>query len=210
MTGVGFDEVQSDRPASVVTADVSPLRDLVGNVSGIFGQSLLGAGDYLIDYRKRRLVLDAPGALAAGLVGTSLPLEWSEGRPAILASIAAASGPAFRVRLVLDSGIERVTLFGDAARQLAVAARTTSRVFVEGPLGTMTAVSARGRLQAGGLTRDVEVTLLVNEDGRHEDGLLPTSLFRSVLVSAAAGMVMLDGEPKDRAFARARPSGECS
>jgi hypothetical protein len=186
------------------------LRDLVGNVSGIFGQSQVGAGDYLIDYARRRLLFDAPGALVSQFGGIAVPLEWSEGRPAIVVSILGASGPAIRVRLVLDSGIDRLTLFGGAARQLAAASPKTSTVLLEGALGTTTAASARALLQTGGRDRKVHITLLADERGRHEDGLLPTSFFGSVLVSAAGGIVKLDATPNDKTSTPAKALRECS
>jgi len=148
--------------------------------------------------------------LTTALDGGSLLLEWSEGRPAIVVSIGAAQGPAMRVRLVLDSGIDRVTLFGDAALQLAAAARTLSTVLVEGPLGTTTAASTRAVVSAGERRRKVQATLLVDERGRREDGLLPTSLFRSVLVSAAHGIVVLDASVSATSVAWARRADACS
>jgi hypothetical protein len=191
ISGVGF---ARNGPTAVVAADLAALRNLAGNVSGIFGQSLLGTEDYLIDYEARRIVFADAGRLAARLSGPSSPLEWSEGRPAIVVSISAAPGPEMRVRLVLDSGVDRVTLFGDAARRLAAAARAVTTVRVEGPLGTTTAASTRVALSAGHDRRKVTATLLVDERGRQEDGLLPTSIFQSVLISASAGIVQLDPE----------------
>jgi len=201
-TGIGF----AQAPVTMVTADLKALRDLVGNVSGIFGQSLLGSSDYVIDYKTRQLTLAAPGQLAADVAGPRIPLEWSEGRPAINASVRLPGGPVANLRLVLDSGIDRVTLFGSAARRLAAAARATSTVRVEGALGGTTAVATSVLVTSGGLDRAATATLMVDVTDRQEDGLLPTSLFRSVYVSAADKLVVLDGA---RRAPRAGVNGDC-
>lgn len=193
VTGIGF-ELTSDTPSSnVVMADVAPLRDLVGNVNGIFGQSLLGQSDFFVDYQTRRLTLAAPGKLITPVTGVRIPLEWSEGRPAIILSVRRPAGAATTMRLVLDSGIDRLTLFGHAARRLAAAARAMSTVKVEGPLGVTTASATDVLVTAGDRDLAATATLMTDVTDRQEDGLLPTSLFRSVYVSVANGVVVLNG-----------------
>jgi hypothetical protein len=191
--GIGFELAPETRSPSVVVTDVTAVRSIVGNVNGILGQSLLGPGDYFIDYKARRLTLGPPGQLTAAVAGHHVPLEWSEGRPAIVVRLRATSGcgPG-TVKLVLDSGIDRLTLFGAAARQVGAVARSTSMVRVDGPLGTAT---ARAAPVIVAIDRDIRTvaTLMAQVQDREEDGLIPTSLFRSVYVSGSDRIVVLDG-----------------
>jgi hypothetical protein len=154
---------------------------------------LLGQSDYYLDYRLRRLTLGSASTLNPAVSGARLPLEWSEGRPAIQLLVRTPSGAALSVRLVLDSGIDRVTIFGSVARQIAAAHAAATVVRVQGPLGATLATTASVVVSAGDRDRTVIATLMTDVLDRHEDGLLPTSLFRSVFVSAAEGIVVLDG-----------------
>jgi hypothetical protein len=193
VSGIGFELTGNDAPIPVVMTEVSALRELVGNVNGIFGQSLLRQSDYYLDYGSRRLTLGSAGTLNPAVSGARLPLEWSEGRPAIQVPVRTASGAALSIRLVLDSGIDRVTLFGGVARQIAAVQAATTLVRVQGPLGVTLATAAPVVVSAGDRDKTVTATLMAEVLDRHEDGLLPTSLFRSVFVSAAEGIVVLDG-----------------
>jgi clan AA aspartic protease (TIGR02281 family) len=92
---------------------IGPLRDdgvevmimdwKVPGVDGVLGQSWLIRHDYMLDYRRRRLVVD----IAAPPVGIRAPLRSGDGRPQVSAEVNGC-----RQDLVVDSGASVLVLFG--------------------------------------------------------------------------------------------------
>ena len=50
------------------------------------------------------------------------------------------------------------------------------------------------KLRVAGRDRRLDVALMPERRDRDEDGLLPTSMFKSVLISPIEGVVVVDGE----------------
>src|SRR5262249_16624596 len=111
---------------------------------------------------------------------------------AITATVRARTVAPFSGRFVLDSGADHVTLFGGAADRLALVPDREARVIDSG-FGTREVPTADISVEVGGRWRPLTVELRSDLKNRAEDGLVPTSLFRSVFVSDSDGIVVFDG-----------------
>jgi hypothetical protein len=192
--GLGFD-VGAVRDAEVIAVDEAVPPGLPADVRGIFGHNLLDGADYLIDYSARRVVLARGGRLAQHVRGRRQPLELIDGRPAVRVLVSPRDGGVpFPIRMVIDSGIDGVTLFGRAARRVAGGpGGTRGMVRVVDQFGSLVVPAAAVSLEAGERRLEAAATLLAERTDRREDGLLSASLFTSVYVSAAEHVVVLGG-----------------
>lgn len=185
------------RAAADVEALVCELRELRAldpRVEGVIGQNVLSRFAYTLSYDGRRIEFDAEGESAPD--GVRVPFVSDEGRLIVPARAAGAEGRA--LRLVLDAAATGLLLFGEAARALCPAGERASPArYVATEAGRTPAVPARvSALEVGAETlRDLAVGLLRETpaaDGRTEDGLLPTSLFRAVYVNHRDGYVIFN------------------
>lgn len=145
---------------------------LAGKVDGILGQNFLAGQSYEINGRDGRVAFgtDLPHKRT-----TWLPLEWIEGRMAIRAE----SPGGGTLRLVIDSGASHLLLWPKAAipmEDAGVAVATTHA-------GDTTVRLARLPWLRVGSVRLSSLTTGVLPGAREEDGLLPTNLFRRIIVS---------------------------
>jgi hypothetical protein len=76
---------------------------------------------------------------------------------------------------------------------MAVTAGWHRTMPIDSGFGALHVPMATVMLKVGGHTRSVRVELRRDVD-REEDGLVPTSIFRSVLVSPAEGVVVFDAQ----------------
>jgi hypothetical protein len=147
---------------------------------------------YLIDYGAKRIVIGPPGTLPRVTGGHRKALTWIAGRPAVTATVRGPTLEPFTVRLVLDSGADHVTLFGLAAQRLALVADPDRTIVIDSGFGTREVPITMAGVNADGRNRSVSVGLRRDVGNREEDGLLPTSFYRSVLVSTADGVVIFN------------------
>jgi hypothetical protein len=136
--------------------------------------------------------MGAAGTLPHSTGGHRTSLSWAAGRPAVEATVRAHSVEPFSARLVLDSGADHVTLFGGAAVRIALVAGWDQTMVIDSGFGTREVPTTIASVNVGGRERSVSVEVRKDVTDREEDGLLPTSLFRSVLVSSADGNVIFD------------------
>lgn len=190
--GIGFGDAAAATPRLAVAAPLTGVREISSSIRGIFGHDWLAGMDYIINYEAKRIVIGRAGIVPRPVGGQPVALTWVSGRPAITVTIRVHDGASFAARLVLDSGADRVALFG------RVAATVASR----GPTGTITIDSGFGvrevpasqiKCVIDGRVRSLTAQIRSDLTDREEDGLLPTSLFRSVYVAAVNGLVVLDG-----------------
>jgi predicted aspartyl protease len=169
--------------------DLTELRRLAPDAEGILGQDVLARYDYLIDYARARLEL---GTFEPPPQGVALPLTWSGGRPVVhLRGRDATHG------FVLDSAAN--ALFVDAAA-------ATDALGTAPPLGLRRAtmrthvgeavvmVELHGRVDFTGLPLPgLELVRLPATLWPHapEVGLLPTTVFSQVYVSARTARASL-------------------
>jgi predicted aspartyl protease len=181
--------------ADVLVAPLGAVGRLGGRVQGVLGNDVLGRNSFLLSYAKERLEFDGDGSLAARVSGTHMPLHQTHGRLLVEAEVPGVRRP---LSLVLDSGCLSVVLFEKAPGDLG-AALSADR----GVLTVHTATGVRGlptgklrglRLAGGALGR--LQALIVRDpaalEGREEDGLLPTSLFREVWFDHAGSFLILN------------------
>jgi predicted aspartyl protease len=157
----------SDQAVEAMVTDV----ELPG-VDGVLGQSWLVRHDYLLDYRGRRLVLNAPAPEG----GVSAELRSADGTPEISTEVNGR-----RQELVVDSGASNLILFRPSALSSTTAVATNGGSF-EARIG-----SASVRI-GGVYTR---LMTAVNVDAPPRPGLLPAASFGSVYVSNRHGVVIL-------------------
>lgn len=140
---------------------------------GVLGQSWLDRHSYLLDFRRRLVVLDG----AAPAEGVRLELAELEGRPCVTASVDGATS-----QLVLDSGASTLLLFRPQARYGKRATLLTHNGSVEAGVGK--AVVSIGDRFRGAMTA-------AELPGEVPRGLLPASAFRAVYVAKRERIVVL-------------------
>jgi hypothetical protein len=137
------------------------VRELSKDISGVLGQAFLSRFDYLLDLRGRRIVFGArqPEGLRA-------ELDMSTGRPTVFTSLG---------RLVIDSGTDRLVLFGKHNRNGGVILRTAN--------GFMSATASSGRrllIEGREILYTGAVAVQAPAGNSAEDGLLPAAAFHSI------------------------------
>ena len=192
--GIGFEHVPTVGKRTALAANVGGLRGFGRSVAGLYGHNWLTGADYVVDYAARRVVIWPAGASGAPAGAHYAPLNWAEGRPAVTAIVRAPTLEPYTATFVLDSGAEHVTLFGAAARRLAHAADWDHLLRFDSGFGAREEPTARIHVNVGGRDRSVRAALWSGVQDRLEDGLLPTSLFRSVFVSSSEGVVVFDAD----------------
>ena len=190
--GIGFDGIPARGPRLAIATNLTGLGGFASTVTGLYGHNWLTGTDYLIDYGARRLTMGSAGRLPSPPGGSKTALTWADGRPAITAMVRADAAEPFPGRFVLDSGADHLTLFGRAADRLArMPGRDT--MLIDSGFGTREVPTVKVSLDAGGRRTRTPAELRGDLRDREEDGLVPTSFFRSVFVSAADGVVVFEG-----------------
>jgi predicted aspartyl protease len=197
--------------AEVVVQDLGSVRSLDRAVEGVLGQSFLGMFRHRVDYGLGVLTFEED---PESFLGERVPLERLDG------ALGLREG---RLRLVLDSGVGMVTLFGEPPegfrRRGDVVLDTTSG------RGTVPAGELK-RMRIGGVElKDVPVVMAgalqetsmnvsrnqrsaiashggvcrtVSAQDRQADGLLPLALFRSVYIDPRERWAILNPKPAVR------------
>lgn len=187
-------------PLDVIVTNLDALWRHDRRIEGVLGQDAFAGTNLLIDYRKRRLTIDAGGLLAPHLEGDAVGMR-QQGRRALVdvAVMLSRTGPAIPARLVLDSAAMAVTLFErDDLKAVHLApGRTLGSVRVESIHGMRVALKGRvDELAVGSnLLHRVPVTLTDRPewwDVFEQDGLLPTSLFEGLYFDYRNGTVILN------------------
>ena len=180
------------------SSDHSPTVN--GNVRGVLGEDFLQNFDLLIDYRARSIQLDSPlGSMAQAASGEHLPLQLNgiyHGQPThnrlLISGRIQELGDA-AMSLLLDSGANQLTLFEDNPGSAANQAESIS----VGSFNQWVASSAATRrirsLRLGeNSVSDLTVITLGRRAEVDSDGLIPTSLFHSILISHRGQFVILN------------------
>ena len=185
--GIGFDGVPATGARVAAATNLTGLSRLRRAIAGVYGHNWLTGIDYLIDYGAKQIVMAVPGTLPRSDAGHRTVLSWAEGLPALIAEVRVQSGDSFSARFVLDSGTDHISLFGRAAERLLVNGQSRM-VLVDSGFGTRELPAAMIILNLDGRPRPTLAVLMSDLRDREEDGLVPTSLFRSVFVSSAMAL----------------------
>lgn len=174
-------------------SDLREMRAIRPEICGVLGMNFLSQFNYLINYRERRIEFEDEDEMEKSLRGARLPVERDEGR--VLITYAGKGC----LRLVLDSGTPALILFNTDARVTGLKWEQggSQLLRLSSELGSGLARQRRLRsFEIGGAEfYDLPVTLWDAKDGgadRVEDGLLPTSIFRSIYFNHRKNFVMLN------------------
>lgn len=190
--GVGNTQVEN---LPVLVQDLATLRQMDSRIAGIVGQDFLSHFNYLLDYRRRSVRFEQNAEIRDAVEGDHVPIETGEHRM-IVASEAQSAGRA-KLHLLLDSGANSVVLLPGATDALSLAPQTT---------GIETTSNGQVGLQVGRVRvltvgsqhfRDLAVAMTATEPAeRIGDGLLPTSLFKSLYINNREGFVVLNPQSR--------------
>ena len=192
----GGELFSSDHPATVA-----------GKVRGVLGEDFLRNFDLLIDYRHQSIRLESPlGSMAQTATGEHLPLQITgtyQGTPTYNRLVISGRIPELgnaTMSLLLDSGANQLTLFQD---NLGATADRTQPVRAGNFNQWVSSSSATRRIRSLNLgsesVSDLTVVALARRTDLDMDGLIPTSLFHSVFISAHGKFVILNPSfPKTR------------
>ncbi|HEY4382625.1 MAG TPA: retropepsin-like aspartic protease [Acidobacteriaceae bacterium] len=171
-----------------------------GKVRGVLGEDFLRNFDLLIDYRHLVIRLEsAPGSMSLSALGERLPLQLTstcQGKPTRNRLIVGGRIPELgneTMGLLLDSGANQLTLFRDtlgAGESRAEPIWTAS--FSHWVAAAAAARTIRSLKLGSSSVSDVTAIALSRRADVDSDGLLPTSLFHSVLISHVGGFVILN------------------
>jgi predicted aspartyl protease len=179
----------------VLVQDLNELRKMDSHIQGIAGQDFLSHFNYLLDYQRHSIRFEAAREIRDAVEGDPVPLERG-GNRMIVASEAQSVNRA-KLRLLLDSGANTLVLLPAASNALTLSVQ-------EG--GIEATSSGNVGLRMGRIH-----TLIVGSQQLHEiavaltatapaeqigDGLLPTTLFRSLYVNNRDGFIVLN--PRDK------------
>ena len=167
--------------------DLRSVRSIDAQIRGVVGWNFLSEFNFLLDYAERRVTLGdgREGDLLRPL-GLKFPIDVEDGRPLVRVRVPPfRETAAARLRLIIDSAVPRLALYGRAAPALDDGRREGLWVEVSTAVGNG---DVRGgvvkSLQVGDETFRHLPVLLVSRGAEDEplaaDGLLPTSLFRSI------------------------------
>lgn len=171
---------------------------VTGNVRGVLGEDFLRNFDLLIDYRHQIIELDSPlGSIAQTAIGEHLPLQLDgiyHGKPSrnrlIISGRIQEFGDA-TMSLLLDSGANQLTLF-NLGSEVNQAEPVTVGNFNQWVASSATARRIRSLSMGNYSVPDLTVVTLSRHVDFDSDGLIPTSLFRSIFISSHGGFVILN------------------
>ena len=202
LTATGGEIFSSDHAATVT-----------GKVRGILGEDFLRNFDLLIDYRHQSIRIESPlGSMAQTAMGEHLPLQLTgtnHGKPAYNQLVVSGRIQELGngvMSLLLDSGANQLTLFQD---NLGATADRTQPVRAGSFNQWVPSSSATRRIRSLNLgsesVSDLTVVALARRTDLDMDGLIPTSLFHSVFISAHGKFVILNPS-----FPRTSPGGSAA
>lgn len=155
-------------------------------VDGILGNNVLSQFDYVLDFKKRALMLASPSGFRNAFIGQRVPIKLENQR--IVVPVQVEDGPAGE--FVLDSGTVCMVVpagYSNAVRNPSTGAEARLQSPVGQSAVTMGTIPA---VTVGQLTlRNVCAAV---QSGNAGYGLLPANLFDSVYVNFSEGYVLLN------------------
>jgi predicted aspartyl protease len=178
----------------VLVQDLAELRMMDSHIEGIAGQDFLSHFNYLIDYRKHSVRIEHGDEIRNSLDGDSVSIEVSGHRMMII-SEAQSIGRA-NLRFLLDSGANSVVLLPRASREIDLPVQENRSAATVN--GHMDLKSGRIRTLKIGSQQfhDLVVAMPAAELPEIGDGLLPTTLFKSLYVNNHEGFVIFNPQPR--------------
>ncbi|HLF83610.1 MAG TPA: aspartyl protease family protein [Blastocatellia bacterium] len=188
---------QSARNLIVPCAELREIHEVNSKIRGVLGQDFLSGFNYILDYRAQCIEFEEEGEFANTLQGTRLPVERDGGRVLLITQPSSPQKQASK--LVLDSGTSSVVVFKNISRtaDLEIEFDLSSGFNASTVTGTETISTGRLRKLQIGTEKFSWLTVMVVDnraavEGRRENGLLPTSLFRSIYFNNTQNFVILN------------------
>lgn len=188
---------KSVRNLTVLSSELREIHAISPKIRGVLGQNFLSGFDYILNYRDQRIEFEEHGEFANTLQGSRLPVERDRGRVLIITQPSALEKRPSK--LLMDSGASKVYVFKSASRDsgLEMELEVTGEIDVSTIVGSQTVSTGRlRRLQIGNERfLDLPVRVVNNRaavEGRPENGLIPTSLFRSIYFNNTHNFVILN------------------
>ena len=188
------------RSLTVLCAEPRDMHGMSPKVRGVLGQNFLSEFDYILNYRDQRIEFEEGGEYAGKLQGPRLPVERDRGRVLITTQPSCPQKRA--LKLVMDSGVSSVVVFNTTTKNtdLEIGLDINGRINASTIVGSKAISTGRLRkLQIGAEKFSwLPVGVVDNRaavQGRPEDGLLPTSLFRSIYFNNTQNFVILNPRP---------------
>ncbi|HYJ47606.1 MAG TPA: aspartyl protease family protein, partial [Pyrinomonadaceae bacterium] len=187
---------KSAKHLEVIFDDLSGVRLADSKICGVLGQNFLSQFNYLINYRERYVEFEESGELERRFTGAPpLVLEQDEGKLVVRSQTAEHAGET--LRLVLDSGASHLVIFPPASFRMQLSAEHRDS-FLTTTSATNDPVR-QGRLSqliiGNERLTNLPVALILPRaevESRNEDGLLPTSLFRTIFFQNDRHAVLLN------------------
>lgn len=187
---------KSAQNLTVLCADLREIRKISSKLRGVLGQNFLSEFDYILNYREQSIEFEENGDLTNALTGARLPFEREWGRVLIRTQPSSLQKQASI--LVMDSGAPTVVVFKVAPKG------SDLEIDLDlGPGTTIWTAAGTGRVSTGRLRKLTigdekfqELPVMIVENpaaaSRLENGLLPTSLFRSIYFNNTHNFVILN------------------
>jgi clan AA aspartic protease (TIGR02281 family) len=175
--------------AEILVQPIDAVRQVDPKADGVLGQSFLGRFPFLVDYRKKRLLIGGEAEESGAALGTLLAAELVEGRLVVSVTLVEGGRP---WRLAFDSGSQYLLLEcgGGCPRFIEHAGIRT----ILTNLGDCKAEQGYlRRVQVGDIAVARPEALLIHRMPRpgREEGLLPVRMFSAVYVDAAHNQIRL-------------------
>jgi hypothetical protein len=162
----------------------------------VLGQNFLSEFDYILNYREQCIEFEENGDLTNALSGARLPVERDRGR--VLIRTQPSSAQKRVSTLVMDSGTSTLVVFKDAPQgsDLDIDLDFTPGAIVSTASGTKRVSTGRLRKLRIGDEKFQDLPVMIVENpaaaSLPENGLLPTSLFRSIYFNNSHNFVILN------------------
>ena len=168
----------------VLVQDLSEMRNVDPHIQGIAGQNFLSHFNYLLDYRKRSIRIEAAHEIRDSIGGESVPMERRENMMIVPTETQSQGGA--KLHLLLDSGANLVVLLRRPDQGLDRVNRQDWLAVTASGQNGMQVGQVRALKVGSEEFRNLAVALppaQSADEERVEDGLLPTSLFNAVYVN---------------------------
>jgi len=182
---------------TVLCAELRDIHAINPKLRGLLGQDFLSGFDYILNYREQRIEFEDDGKFADTLQGTRIPIERDRGRVLIITQPSSAQKQASK--LVMDSGASSIVVFTATKKNsdLEIELDVNGGISVSTIAGSQSTLTGRLRRLQIGTERFASLPVRVIDsraaaEGRLEDGLLPTSLFRSIYFNNTHNFVILN------------------
>jgi predicted aspartyl protease len=188
---------RSARNVIVPCAELREIHAVNSKIRGVLGQDFLSGFNYILDYRAQCIEFEEGDEFSNALRGTRLPVERDRGRVLIITQPSSPQKQASK--LVMDSGASSVVVFKTASRNadLEIELDLNAEFNASTVTGTQTISTGWLRKLQIGNEKFSGLPVRVIDDraaaeGRPENGLLPTRLFRSIYFNNTQNFVILN------------------